>query len=711
MTRRPRFSLLVWVALSSVPASAFIRSLASNGTPIFRTDASGIQVLVNVSVQAGAMNADGKVNITASSNPMQAVANAGATWNQVGTAAITFLPPQSTTLLNDPTDGKYVVTIQDTVSNRSVVGPALAVTLIEWSEPGGNILDSDIILNPSVIVNGQLMPFSTDHTPNTFDLQSLLTHEMGHSLGADHSPVISATMFFAQPMCGQTFAECTLHEMPSADDIAFATDAYPSSSASTLGQIQGSVLFSNGTAVPGAVVIAVDPVKGTTLGLVANLSDGSFTMRRVPPGSYEVYAQPLNGPTTYVNLSLTGIQGANTKFRTTFAGGNAAPSTIGVSAGGTSSANISVDPANTALQIQVFGVGPASGSGGSYVSALPKVTTSGGAVDLMIGGQGIAFGQVSASQIRILGSGATVRTPSLRADSATVTLNVNGTNVSITPLRFTVDLAAVTTPMPITVMVINGTDGAAWTGGLVLQPGIPSTAPLITEVDNAFSNVPNSPIQSGTWVAIKGLNLSNTSPGRGWNVTENFPLSMDGTSVTINNKPAFVYYISPTQVNVQAPTDAAVGPVSVVIANNGASSVPFTATYQTSSPALLQWGGGQYPYALISRGSDYIGKPSVIAGTVSAHPGDALTLWVTGLGPTNPPIPAGQQPTTFPPLATMPTVTVNGGNIQVLGAVLRFAGLYQVNIQLPPVLPLGDLPIQISEGGVPSPGGILINVQ
>jgi uncharacterized protein (TIGR03437 family) len=236
--------------------------------------------------------------------------------------------------------------------------------------------------------------------------------------------------------------------------------------------------------------------------------------------------------------------------------------------------------------------------------------------------------------------------------------------------------------------------------------------PTISEVDNAFSNLPNSPIQSGTWVAIKGTNLSTTpAPGRGWNANENFPTSMDGTSVTINGKQAFVYFISPTQVNVQAPTDSALGPVNVVVNNNGALSAAATATYQTNSPALLQWGGGQYPYALITDGATYIGKASVITGTVSAHAGEALTLWVTGLGPTNPAIPAGQQPTTFPPPTTAPIVTVGGANIPVLGAVLRFAGLYQVNVQLPASVPTGDQPIKIIQGSFQSPSGILINIQ
>jgi len=246
---------------------------------------------------------------------------------------------------------------------------------------------------------------------------------------------------------------------------------------------------------------------------------------------------------------------------------------------------------------------------------------------------------------------------------------------------------------------------------LTAAAGGGGNTPTISEVDNAYSNSAAAGIQSGNWVAIKGTNLSNTNPGRGWNANENFPTSMDGTSVTINGKTAFVYYISPTQVNVQAPTDAALGPVNVVVTNNS-SSASATAQYQTNSPALLQWGGGQYPYALITNGSSYVGNPAVIANTVSAHAGDALTLWATGLGPTTPAFPAGQQPgVPLPTVSSTPTITVGGASVTVLGAVLRYAGLYQVNIQLPASLPTGDQPIEIIQGSFQSPAGVLIHIQ
>jgi len=238
--------------------------------------------------------------------------------------------------------------------------------------------------------------------------------------------------------------------------------------------------------------------------------------------------------------------------------------------------------------------------------------------------------------------------------------------------------------------------------------------PIITSVLNGASYQPG--IEAGSWVVIKGTNLANTNPGRIWSsadlVDGNLPTSLDGVSVTVDGKPAFVYYISPTQINVQAPSDNALGTVKVVVDNNGAVSPPATAQLQAVAPAFFLYGATNY--AIASRLPDYalVGDPSVEPGAVAARPGDTVILWGTGFGATNPPVAAGTTVSGAPAVAVTPTVTVGGMPAQVISAVLTTgsAGLYQVTIQLPSSVPAGAVAVQASAGGVQTPVGVTIFV-
>ena len=65
------------------------------------------------------------------------------------------------------------------------------------------------------------------------------------------------------------------------------------------------------------------------------------------------------------------------------------------------------------------------------------------------------------------------------------------------------------------------------------------------------------------------------------------PPALNG--VTINGKPAFVYYISPTQINVQAPEDMTTGPVWVQVIRNGKPSEPVRTNLTASAPGFFTY--------------------------------------------------------------------------------------------------------------------------
>lgn len=242
----------------------------------------------------------------------------------------------------------------------------------------------------------------------------------------------------------------------------------------------------------------------------------------------------------------------------------------------------------------------------------------------------------------------------------------------------------------------------------------PPGAPRITGVVNGASF--QAGIEAGSWVTIQGSGLANTFPGRTWRDEEvvdgKLPTVLDGVSVTINGKAAFVYYISPGQINVQAPSDSAVGPVSVVVTNNGIASAPATAQLQAAAPAFFTYlATGN---VIASRVGDYalLGDPSVMPGVVAAKPGELVILWGTGFGPTNPAAPAGSAVVGAPVVVTAPTVTVGGVQAVVISTVLTTgdAGLYQVTIQVPANVPSGPAVLQAAVGGVQTQAGAVLFV-
>ncbi|HWB83708.1 MAG TPA: choice-of-anchor V domain-containing protein [Bryobacteraceae bacterium] len=248
------------------------------------------------------------------------------------------------------------------------------------------------------------------------------------------------------------------------------------------------------------------------------------------------------------------------------------------------------------------------------------------------------------------------------------------------------------------------------------QAGGGGPQPAISQngVVNGASFQVNQGITAGSWVSIFGSNLANTS--RQWTdqdiVNNNLPTSLDGVSVTIDGKPAYVEFINDKQINVQAPADTNAGPVELVVNNNGTTSDSFTVQMQPYSPAFFEYGG---KYAIATRYPEgtLIGDPAATPGTVAAKPGDILILWGTGFGPTSPAVPPGVVPQVIAPATTAtPTITIGNVNVQLVYSVLsQFAGLYQVAVQLPNGLPSGDVPIHAAVQGTQSPDNVFIRMQ
>jgi uncharacterized protein (TIGR03437 family) len=243
--------------------------------------------------------------------------------------------------------------------------------------------------------------------------------------------------------------------------------------------------------------------------------------------------------------------------------------------------------------------------------------------------------------------------------------------------------------------------------------GVPAIMPGGITPIYSTSNI----IQPGSWVSIYGSNLA-ASPAT-W--AGDFPTNLGGTSVTINGKPGYLWYVSPGQINLQAPDDTTTGPVTVTVTTQvgsasstvtlGAFGPSFTLldAKHVSGIILRNNGSGAYgggTYDILGPTGSSLGYP-----TVAARPGDSVVLFAVGLGPTSPPVAAGS-PFTGSAATTNPVaVSINNVPVALSFAGLSSAGLYQINVTIPAGLGTGDVSLAASVGGAQTQPGVVISLQ
>ena len=160
-------------------------------------------------------NAD--VSTTAASSAAQFAMNV---WNtQSGTS---FQYQYGGTVSDTATahDNRNVLIFRN-ASNGSSIG-----TTYSWWDSNKNLLDSDIIMW-SGNFNFFTGTIGCGILPNAAYIEDIVTHELGHALGLNHSSFSDATMYPSYSYCSQAFRTLA------ADDIAGAKSLYPAGTSNT----------------------------------------------------------------------------------------------------------------------------------------------------------------------------------------------------------------------------------------------------------------------------------------------------------------------------------------------------------------------------------------------------------------------------------------------------------------------------------------------
>ena len=228
-------------------------------------------------------------------------------------------------------------------------------------------------------------------------------------------------------------------------------------------------------------------------------------------------------------------------------------------------------------------------------------------------------------------------------------------------------------------------------------------------------------IQPGEWITIYGTNLASETAL--WN--GDFPTSLGGTSVEINGKPGYLMFVSPGQINLQAPDDTAKGTVSVVVTTAGGSATS-TVTLNEFAPSFSLFeaaNAGPYVAGIIVRSDgsgaygggtyDILGPTGNSLGfpTVAARPGDSIELFGVGFGPTTPPVPAGKPFSGAASIDSNFTLYINRISVKPTFVGLSSAGLFQINLVLPASLGGGDVPLRLIIGGMQTQATVFFSLQ
>jgi uncharacterized protein (TIGR03437 family) len=260
--------------------------------------------------------------------------------------------------------------------------------------------------------------------------------------------------------------------------------------------------------------------------------------------------------------------------------------------------------------------------------------------------------------------------------------------------------------------------------GSITQP--PPGTPIITAVATAYAG---PDIAQNTYIVVTGTNLvpANT-PAIGviWSSAPSFasgllPTQLGGVSVTVDNKPAFVYFYCSAatdpaclqdQLNILTPLDTTIGPVPVVLTSGTVSIPPFTVNMQAVAPSFLLFTAKGY---IAARHAD---KDSTLVGPASLYPGsstpakagETISLYAAGFGLPATALVNGSSSQSGA-LPVLPVCQVGGVPAVVAFAGVVGPGLYQLNLTIPATAATGDNTVGCTYNGQTTPAGNLITVQ
>ncbi|MGH9723300.1 MAG: putative Ig domain-containing protein, partial [Bryobacteraceae bacterium] len=205
-----------------------------------------------------------------------------------------------------------------------------------------------------------------------------------------------------------------------------------------------------------------------------------------------------------------------------------------------------------------------------------------------------------------------------------------------------------------------------------------------------------APLAPGTVVQLFGTDLA---PSIGGPSTVPLPTTFNGTRIIVGGAEAPLFYLSPGQLNAQLPNELEAGKeYSILVAAGNGFSQPDTIVTAAAQPGVAAFSNG---VLIAQHSADF----TLITDDSPARAGEVITIYLVGMGATNPPV-ASAQPAPSPPATarTQPVVTIGDRTAELFFAGLNpgGVGLYQINLRIPAGLAAGDYDVVVKQGDAQS---------
>jgi uncharacterized protein (TIGR03437 family) len=271
--------------------------------------------------------------------------------------------------------------------------------------------------------------------------------------------------------------------------------------------------------------------------------------------------------------------------------------------------------------------------------------------------------------------------------TATATLSVSAAQISVgTPETSTLAIAGVTAPvLTPDVTAIYGGDGNYASAAASETITVLSPAALVLSGITSAASFQRA-YAPGMIVSLFGLNLAGSTPSAQGSP---LPTQSAGATVTLNGIAAPLYYVSPTQINLQIP---------YAIPANSSAIVKITANGQTATSQLPISANAPEVFADVN---------SLLVPYQTTGRGQTIFLFATGDGLFTPPaVTTGSVPAAGTVSTSVSSVTVGVGGVAgttaFVGVPSWSIGVTQINFTIPSNAPLGVQPVVVSVGGASS---------